>query len=296
MKNSSSVLSRHAAMVLDHRRTHPLAAAIRKTVKRGDIIVDIGTGVGLLALIAAQSGAKQVFAIDVDEEGLELGTAMAQRLGLAEKITFLHGLSFHLELDCKADVIICETIGSLAFDENILATLADAKQRLLKRGGKILPENVELWGVPVRAVHNSRYRPLTDWHDVEGLSFRQTSRRQNVPKWLQTIRESDFMATPQKLITIDFLRPFRSSLRIKRAFRILHSGALSGMGLWPRVRWTKGLSTDCAPRKPLTHWGQAMLEVPLQRVQRGELKTIELIVEPHPDDPLHKTEILWKTT
>ncbi|MBI4211266.1 MAG: 50S ribosomal protein L11 methyltransferase [Deltaproteobacteria bacterium] len=301
------ILSHHAAMVLDPLRTLPLARAIEKIVKPGDVVLDIGTGIGLLSFIAARAGAKQVFAIDANSEAVEVAKSYAQQFGLADRITFFEGLSFDLELEKRVDVIICETIGSLGFDENILATLSDAKKRLLKKGGRIIPDKMELWGVPVTLPLLCKEgqgevdlnSDLLTWSNVADFDFAQTigkirSRKPLKSPLAKMISPKSFLAKPQKLSTIDFQASFKSFLHTKTSFRFLREGVISGMGLWPVVRWAKGLTTDCSPGKPHTHWGQGVLDLPKQKIITGEKKTFELIIEPHPEDPMRNTEILWK--
>jgi len=43
MKETNNILTRHAHMVLDPYRTEPLVQAIEKTVKPGNLVLDIGT-------------------------------------------------------------------------------------------------------------------------------------------------------------------------------------------------------------------------------------------------------------
>ena len=145
----SSAEKRHAHMVRDAARTPALARAVAKAVRPGDVVVDIGTGLGVLAIAAAKAGAKSVWAIDVDAAALAHAEREAKRQGMGDRITFLHMLSFEATLPRRADVALCETVGSFEFDENILATLSAAKRRLLKRGARIVPAGLELWGAPI---------------------------------------------------------------------------------------------------------------------------------------------------
>lgn len=51
--------------LLDSRRTKAFIRAIKKTIKRTDIVLDVGTGSGILAMTSAKAGAKKVYAIDI---------------------------------------------------------------------------------------------------------------------------------------------------------------------------------------------------------------------------------------
>ena len=57
-------LEPHIDMLADQRRTSRYLAAIRRAVRSDDVVLDLGTGTGILAIAAAQAGARRVFAIE----------------------------------------------------------------------------------------------------------------------------------------------------------------------------------------------------------------------------------------
>ncbi|MDP2600584.1 MAG: 50S ribosomal protein L11 methyltransferase, partial [Deltaproteobacteria bacterium] len=144
-----NIIRRHAEMVFDLERSLPLIRAIEKTVRPGDVVVDLGCGLGVLSFAAVNAGAKRVYAIDVDSGALDFAQWQAKQLGMEKRICFFNDHSYHVDLSEKADLLIQETIGRLAFDENFLPTLIDAKKRFLKPSGKIIPAKVALVGAPV---------------------------------------------------------------------------------------------------------------------------------------------------
>ena len=50
----------------DRRRTAALAAVVTATVRPGDVVLDAGSGTGILALYAARAGASRVHAVETD--------------------------------------------------------------------------------------------------------------------------------------------------------------------------------------------------------------------------------------
>jgi len=266
-------------MVLDPLRTNELNSAIHKVVKKGDVVCDIGAGLGLLSYFALSAGAKFVYAIDCDNESLSLAADHARKHGLSDKIAFIEGHSADVHLPEKVDVIICETIGSAAFDENILAALSDAKKRFLKPGGKIIPSTVELWGAPTTFPS-----PPVGEGRGEGDIGIQTS----------SVRANNLLCEPQRLAQINTTGKFGSKNHLRHTFKIQKSGKFRGMAIWPKIEWAKGFATDASPLKPLTHWKQCVLPDKKRMVKAGDCLKFELIIRPNIANPKEQTEILWK--
>ncbi len=81
-------------------------------VGEGDVVIDVGTGTGVLAIIAAKLGASRVLAVDNSPGVEEVGRANAEAHGVADRIEFLHGDLFDpLDEDLEADVIIGDVSG-----------------------------------------------------------------------------------------------------------------------------------------------------------------------------------------
>lgn len=130
--------SMHAAMLEDRTRTRAYLEAIAGTVRAGDVVVDLGTGTGILAIAAARAGARRVYAI---EQGPIADTAerLFEDNGVADRVSLLRGLSTRLELPEKADVLVTEIFGHDPFAERVIEYVRDAAARWLKPTGQIVP-------------------------------------------------------------------------------------------------------------------------------------------------------------
>jgi hypothetical protein len=138
----------HTIMLNDRARTGALLAAVVAAVRPGDVVVDIGTGTGVLAIAAARAGARHVYAI----EGTAIGAAarkMFDANGLADRITLLEGWSSGLTLPSRADVLIAEVIGHEPLEERALETILDARKRLLVPSARIVPGRLRIFGLPL---------------------------------------------------------------------------------------------------------------------------------------------------
>jgi len=137
----------HREMLADKRRVCAFAQAVRQAVRPGEVVADVGTGTGLLAMVAARAGAGQVFAIDRGPI-IEVARQIAADNGLAERITFLRAEARDLRLPERADLVVGEIIGSFGVEENILEVFTECRQSLLKAGGRLLPDRLDLCVAP----------------------------------------------------------------------------------------------------------------------------------------------------
>src|SRR5688500_1326079 len=127
----------------DSPRLDAFRQAIHATVRQGDIVLDLGCGTGILGLMACEAGAARVFALD-DSGMIEVARAVARRNGFADRITHIASHSSRATLPERADVLVFDQIGRLGFDAGVLELAADARQRLLKPGARIVPGPVSL--------------------------------------------------------------------------------------------------------------------------------------------------------
>lgn len=271
MADHSDATKRHAHMVDDPARTEPLCAAIAAAVRPGMRVLEIGTGTGVLAIAAAKAGAAEVIAIDVDSEALAAAEAAARKAGAADCIDFREELSFELALEERADLLLCETVGSFAFDENILATLADARERLLKPAGAIMPQRLELWGAPIAAL------PALE-----------------EPAMIARVEASSLIAAPERIAAVDFQEAIPECLETTTPFRCARADTVRAFALWPVATWWEGHRTDAAPTAAPTHWRQGILPIEERAVKRNEAIALDFCIGPHPDEPLLQTERLWR--
>ncbi len=92
----------HVAMLNDRARTSRFLAAIREVVRPGDVVVDVGTGTGVLAIAAARAGARHVYAVEASGMGRS-ARAVFEANGLGERITLVQGWSTRISLPERAD-------------------------------------------------------------------------------------------------------------------------------------------------------------------------------------------------
>jgi type I protein arginine methyltransferase len=129
----------HHQMAGDETRMARFGAAVRRYA-RGRTVLDIGTGQeALWALEAVRAGACHVWAVEVISRSAELARQAVERAGVGDRITVLDGLSTGVDLPEPVDVCVAEIIGTLGGAEGAGAVLRDARKRLVRPDGVIVP-------------------------------------------------------------------------------------------------------------------------------------------------------------
>jgi protein arginine N-methyltransferase 1 len=140
----TAVVEEHARYLADGVRVHAYRRALSRAIRPGDVVVDLGSGTGILGLLACEAGAARVYCID-ESEMLEVARAIADESGYRDRITFCAGHSTAVRLPELADLVVCDQAASLGVGAGLLESFFDARHRFLKPSGKLMPERVELW-------------------------------------------------------------------------------------------------------------------------------------------------------
>jgi type I protein arginine methyltransferase len=156
-------------MLHDQVRTGTYKAACmeNKVDFKGKVVVDVGTGTGILALFAAQAGAKKVYAIEASNIA-ENARALVKANGYEDVITVIKGKVEDVTLPEKVDLIISEPMGFLLVHERMLEVMLLAREKWLKpkeEGGKIFPTTGTIYACPFtdQALYDERCAETAFW-------------------------------------------------------------------------------------------------------------------------------------
>jgi len=166
----------HIAMLNDRARTEAFIAAINATIRPDDVVVDIGTGTGVLSLAAARAGARHVYAIEATEMGRTARDLFVAN-GYGDRITLLEGWSNQISLPEEASVLVAEIIGNDPLDEGVMESFADARKRFLTPDARIIPARARTYGFALEVAHEQyekfAFQPdqTLNWREWYGLDF-----------------------------------------------------------------------------------------------------------------------------
>jgi predicted RNA methylase len=130
-------------MMNDAHRNDAYFAALRAAINSDTHVLEIGTGSGLLAMMAAKLGARQVTTCEAVSEIAETARAIVSENGFSPPVTVVAKRSTRVEIgqdmDNRADLMVSEILSSEFLGEGVLSSIEDAKRRLLKPGARIIP-------------------------------------------------------------------------------------------------------------------------------------------------------------
>jgi len=266
-------LGLHRRMVSDRPRTEGFARAIAEVVSEGDVVLDLGTGTGLLAMLAARAGAHHVYAVD-QAEVAETAVALVRENGLADRVTVLQRPAARLKLTERVDVLVSEWLGNLALAEGMLDDVLAARDAHLTPGGCMLPAAVEVLLAP--ASDPARYTTSGPgfWRDpVHGLdlsSLEDAELRQGRAVRTRVSPEA-LLAPGQALVALDLATagPEEPWAHGRLSFEAARSGVLDGFVGWFSARLSPSIVLETGPHRPPTHWAQSYFAFPPRPVTKG---------------------------
>ena len=245
----------HIAMLNDRRRTASFLAAIRRVVRPGDVVVDVGTGTGVLAIAAAQAGAARVYAVEATGIG-KLAKANFRANGLQDRITLVPGWSMHVTLPERADVLVSETIGDDPFSEQAIEITADARTRFLKPDARMVPRRVSVFALPVavpdRMIRLHLFTPevLEAWRSLYDIDFGALAESAPSsfsffvnPKRLRGCA----LADPILVAAVDLDTTVSSTVAADRVFAAPSSGRLNGVSIYFELELAPGIRLSMHP-------------------------------------------------
>jgi protein arginine N-methyltransferase 1 len=269
-------ISGYASMIGDRVRTAAYAEALRRTIRPGSVVLDLGTGAGLCALLACRHGAGRVYAVEPDNV-IEVARAAAAANGCADRITFVQDLSTRVTLPERADVIVADLRGVLPLFGHHLPALADARRRHLAPGGAIIPLRDTLHAAVVEApeLHAAHLAPWAD-NDL-GLDLRPLRRLLGNTWRKARIRPEQLLSEPRQWAELDYTTLDGAAAVGRAEWVVGRSAAGHGLACWFDATLAPSTGFSNAPGAPEAIYGQAFFPWPAAiELAPGDRVTAEL--------------------
>ena len=286
------------------RTWQPLLAAIRNFIDknggRRPHVLDIGTGTGLLAMMAARGGAAKVTSIEVVPEIAAVARQIVAANGYGDVVTIHNFRRDQLPLELmgeRADILVSELIDDHLIGDGVLASHRDARRRLLTPDATIIPwgGKVFAWplqmrlpsppGINLNHLHLPRCQQIVISHPYA------SDKVQRSPKGYHKQ-----LAAPVHLFDFDWASGDLETLCDDRTtadtyINFSTSGTFNAVALYFTMQMDYEPEHDYSAflDNPGTHWDQPIRFLPSElRVSKGE--TLKLVAR-HNDNDIHQIKI-----
>ena len=260
--------SDYGDMITCEPRMPAYAEALRQAVTQGCTLIDIGAGTGIFSLLACQYGAAKVTAIEPADAVMLLREA-AEANGYAERITVVQGLSTEHVPAQKADVIVSDIRGSLPLFEHHIATIVDARERLLASGGTLIPMRDTIRAALVQ--HPDGYQSCeAPWLRNRYTLDLSAGHRHAVNTWNKvSLQPEQLLSASAELAVLDYRTISNPNMSGTVNLQAERDGAAHGLLLWFDAELAPGIGYSNAPGQPKLVYGQSFFpfEQPLNLVK-----------------------------
>jgi protein arginine N-methyltransferase 1 len=244
-------------MFADRVRHDAYDRAIRQSVREGDVVLDIGTGIGVYAMLAAKLGARRVYAVEVNPY-VRLGRELADANGWSDRVEFIQALSTEIDLPEPANVIISDLRGVLPYYGQHLASIRDAKSRHLAPGGILMPSRDRIFAAIASNPRGVRhYRDI--WLDNPfGLDLSRVAREDANTMRKDRLKPEDLITDPIEVAQIDYGSSLtETGFGYTGSATTVREGTAHGLSVWFEASVLEGITYNTGPFAPETIYGMA---------------------------------------
>jgi SAM-dependent methyltransferase len=234
-----SVPHYHTQMLADGPRNIAYAQAIAASAK-GRVVLDIGTGSGLLAMMAARAGAARVIACEANPVLAETARKIVDANGYGD-IVEVHachsGMLAREFVGDGVDMVVSEIFSADLLEEGVLRSLEQARAELCAPGALFIPESASL-----RVALADHPEPELPIGNVEGFDLSPFAAHVNTAgHYGQNDAALVLRSAPADLATFDFTydQPLEAEGRTEVLLRST-GGTVRGVAQWLRIVFGPG--------------------------------------------------------
>src|SRR5258708_33056081 len=248
-------------MILDAGRMDAYEKALRQAIHADSVVLDIGTGTGIFALLACRLGARRVFAIDPSDATFIAGE-IASANGYGDRIQFFQAASTEVALPEPADVLGSDLRGILPLFQHHVASLVDARTRLLKPDAVIIPCSDTLWACAVEAP-DLHARVRTPWTE-NSYGFDMAAARRLIANAYSrsTFGAGQVLTEHVRCGVLDYRHIEHADFACRISLPVVRAGTGHGLAVWFDSRLIEGVELSNAPGKPNLIYGNAYFPWP----------------------------------
>ncbi|KAL8439337.1 hypothetical protein Efla_002817 [Eimeria flavescens] len=273
--NSYAHFSIHEEMIKDTVRTGSYQRAImdNEHLFRGKVVLDVGSGTGILSLFAARAGAKHVYGVECSEI-VRIARKIAAANGLDDRVTFVEGKAEEITLPVeKVDIIVSEWMGYFLLYESMLDTVIYCRDKWLAEDGLMFPDRAHLY---LAAIEDADYKEekIGYWESVYGLDFTCVKKCIMEEPIVDTVDENAVATNSCCVLEIDLATCTPADLDFCAGYtlHLRRKDFLHAFVAWFDVVFSKchkPVILNTSPHNRYTHWKQTVFY--MEHVLVGEV-------------------------
>jgi protein arginine N-methyltransferase 1 len=226
--------------------------------------------------MACRLGAGHVIAVEPNEV-IQVAMEIAEANSCADRITFCHDLSTAVSIPGGADVVVSDLRGILPYYEAHIASIVDARTRLLAPKGILVPRRDVIYAALVESPELYGRHRLPD--PIAGATFDVTAfQRRATSTWRKAYVGADsLLSEPVRCAELDYATITDPNLVADVTLTANRPGIVHGITAWFDAELTGTAKFSNAPGKRKAIYGNAFF--PLTEavpVAAGERVSVDL--------------------
>jgi len=274
----------HEELLKDRIRTRAFMRATlsNKFLFKDKIVLDVGAGTGILSMFAVKAGAKHVYA--VESSGIvHIAEKIIKANKMSDKITCVKGKMEEVELPVKeVDIILSDWMGYMLIQESMISTVIYARDKFLKKGGMIFPDQAKMY---ICGIEDADYKEqrIDFWDNVYGFNMSCMKEGSLTEPLIDQCTPEQVITSSDTIHELDLNTATVDDVKIANEFS-LTSGVRDfchALVLYFDVSFSKShkdITFSTGPRQQYTHWKQSVLyldePIPLNKGEKitGKVK------------------------
>lgn len=234
----------YGRMLADAERLDAYSRALEAAVRPDSVVLDLGTGTGFFAVMAARLGARRVYAVD-PSGAIATARQVAADNGVADRIDFIQDVSTRITLPERATVMIADVRGVLPPFQQIAATMADARERLLTPDAVLIPRRDTLLAAPIEA--EDAWRDAVGPAEVRSVDV-AAARAAAANEWTRgRFRPGQLLAEPRAWAEMDYRTLADPDVCGTAEWTAARAGTAHGLAVWFRADLADGITLESGP-------------------------------------------------
>ena len=255
----------HFTMLNDGARNDAFDRAIGRAVAAAGadaVVLDIGTGTGLLAMMAARAGANRIYACEMIKPLAETAAQIVQRNRYADRITVVARKSTDLkvgdDLPEPAGLIIAELFDGGLLGEGVIPSLRHAIANLAAPGAAVLPAGATALGVLVECPDLRGINPVGQICGFDLADFDQFRNPATYKRFNMEVEPHRPLTDVFEIARFDFRAPPPADVARQLDLTATETGTGHAVVFWFDLHLDAETTLSTGRGSPHNHWGQAI--------------------------------------